>query len=141
MKNIDKLENAVSTKFKPFTDAIWIINLIDELINKPEFEPEIRELVNSFKSCYTILMNEFKITMSNKIHIICDHLPDYLEENKKTLLKTTDQTIESTHSKLDSFLKTHGYFRKNMDDPSTGEKLLNGLVAWNSYVLGEKNVR
>ena len=50
--------------------------------------------------------------MTNKIHIICDHLPDYLKENEKTLLKTSDQTIESTHSKLDSFLRSHGIFKK-----------------------------
>ena len=53
--------------------------------------------------------------MTNKVHIICDHLPDYIEDNKKTLLKTSDQTIESTHSKLDSYLKSHGYFRKNLE--------------------------
>ena len=47
------------------------------------------------KDTYIILMNEFRIAMTNKVHIICDHLPDYLEEREKTLLKTSDQTILS----------------------------------------------
>ena len=111
LKNVEKLEQIVNNhEFKPFIDAIWFIRLIDELVNKQEFEPQIREVIRAFKDTYIILMNNFHITMTNKIHIICDHLPDYLEESEKTLLKTSDQTIESTHSKLDSFLRSHGYF-------------------------------
>ena len=82
-------------------------------------------------------MEKFDLSMTNKILIICDHIPDYLEDKKTTLLKTSDQTIESTHSKLDSFLKSHRYFRKNLEVCSTNEKLFNVIVAWNSYVLGE----
>ena len=39
LKNVEKLEQIVNNeKFKPFRDAIWFIRLIDELVNKPEFE-------------------------------------------------------------------------------------------------------
>ena len=55
------------------------------------------------------------------------------------LLKTTDQGIEATHSKLDTFLRVHGYLRKNVENISSGESLFNGVLAWNSYVLGDKN--
>ena len=55
----------------------------------------------------------------------------------RTLKSTTDQTVEATHSKLDNFLKQHGYFRNNLDDTATGEKLFDGILAWNSYVVGD----
>ena len=45
MKNLDKLEKHVGEKHKPFLDSIWFLNLVDEMINKPEYEPEIREVV------------------------------------------------------------------------------------------------
>ena len=63
------------------------------LSTNQSLKPQIREVVNAFKDTYIILMNDFRITMTDKVHIICDHLPDYLEEREKTLLKTTDQTI------------------------------------------------
>ena len=65
-----------------------------------------------------------------------DHLADYLEETKKTLIKSTDQTIEATHSKFDRYLKDHGYFRKNASVKSYNDKLHLGFLAWNSYALG-----
>ena len=51
----------------------------------------------------------------------------------------TDQGIEATHSKLDTFLRVHGYLRKNVENISSGESLFNGVLAWNSYVLGDNN--
>ena len=64
-------------------------------------------------------------------------LPEYLEKSGSTLSKSSDKTIENTHSKLDSYLRKRGYFRKNLEDENTGSKLLEGILGWNSYVLGD----
>ena len=76
MKNLDKLEKHVGEKHKPFLDSIWFLSLVDEMINKPEYQPEIREIVMSFKTSYLVLMEKFDLSMTNKTHIICDHIPD-----------------------------------------------------------------
>ena len=140
MKNIFKLEDHVKSNkpdLIPFVNTLWFIKLLDELANKPKLEDEIYEVIKSFRDSYIELKDQFTISVTNKVHVIIDHLPEYFERNKTTLLKTSDQTIEATHSKLDQFLKTHGYFRKNNDDPKSGVKLFEGILAWNSYILDE----
>ena len=100
----------------------------------------MKKLVQSFSDNYQVLQNEFNVNMTNKAHIIVHHLCDYLHRHEKTLLGSTDQIIEATHSKLDQYLKTHGYYRKMTDYPDFGDKLFSGICAWNSYVLNEINV-
>ena len=125
-KNINKLEEHIKKHDEsclPFVDTVWYIKLLDELVNKPELEKEYKEVIEAFRVSFVNFMKSFFLTMPNKVHIIIHHLPKYLEETQLTLIKTTDQTVEATHSKLDSFLKQHGYFRKNMDGPDSGKKI------------------
>ena len=141
LNNITKLEEhvkACDTKYLPFINVIWFLRLIDNIVNLPKLEPGYKEVIESFKDSYKILELEFNVSVTNKVHIITDHLAEYMERNEATLLKTTDQTVECTHSKLDRFLKEHGYFRKNNDNVSSRVKLFNGILAWNSYVLNDK---
>ena len=37
------------------------------------------------------------VSVTNKVHVIVEHLDDYLRETKSTLRKTTDQIVECTH--------------------------------------------
>ena len=141
MKNVTKLENHISEngpQYLPFINVIWFLKLIDELVNLHKLEPQFKEVLNSFTEAYKILEAKFDVSVTNKVHIIMDHLQEYLEKNETTLLKKTYQTVECTHSKLDKFLKHHGYFRKNNDSISCGEKLYKGILAWNSYVSNDK---
>ena len=140
MNNLTKLESHLKDDHEellPFVETMWFNHLLDELVNKDSLEEEVFEVIKSFENAYMCLKEKFNISITNKVHIIIDHLSDYLKENKTTLRSTTDQTIESTHSKLDKFLRRHGYFRKDPDSSTSGKKLLDGICAWNAYVLGD----
>ena len=101
-----------------------------------KYEEEVHEVIEAFSDAYQILTEKFNVSVTNKVHVIIDHLSDYLGSNKATLRKTTDQTIECTHSKLDQYLKERNYFRKNLNGKAFGERLLKGILAWNSYSIG-----
>ena len=77
--------------------------------------------------------------MPVKVHLIIHHLSDYFEATEKTLLKSTDQVVESCHHKVDKFFLTHPNY--NHLDKSTdgyGQTALRGVVHLNSNNLGEK---
>ena len=56
------------------------------------------------------LQTKLNINMTIKANVIIHHLCDYLQRHKTFILRSTDQSIEAIHSKLDQYLKTHGYF-------------------------------
>ena len=140
LNNIKKLEDIIKKtdeELLPFANTISSIKLLDELVNKSDLDENYDDVIATFSENYTILNIKFNVSITNKVHIVMDHLTEYLKEKQTTLKKTTDQTIECTHSKLDKFLKEHGYFRKNDDSSSFGEKICEGLRAWNSYIIGD----
>ena len=59
------------------------------------------------------------------MHIIIDHLADFMGTS-------TECSKAATVT-----LKQHGYYRNNLDDTATMEKLFDGILAWNSYVVGD----
>ena len=73
MLQIGKLEEYIS-----FVNTIWLIKLIDELVNKPVLESNFEEVIKAFEESYKILQDTFNISITNKVHIIIDHLEDYM---------------------------------------------------------------
>ena len=138
-KKLETIIEKNSITLLPFVTVLWFMKMIDELVNKQALDYQIDVIIQSFSDNYKILQETFNINITNKAHVIIPHLSDYLKTNDTTLLCSTDQIIEATHSKLHNYLKTHGYYRKLTDLPDFGEKLFNGICAWNSYVLNEIN--
>ena len=60
---------------------------------------------NEFVATWEVLRDKFGLSESLKIHIIKDHLFDTFE----SLLKTTDEITEATHSALRIHDERHGY--------------------------------
>ena len=56
------------------------------------------------------------------IHIIMDHVEDYVLLTGKALGKVSDQIVESCHSALNKRLVSSGYHRKNLETDAHGEK-------------------
>ena len=66
------------------------------------------------------------------VHIIVDHLSDYLEEAGKTLRSTSDQFVAAAHHKVKHFIEAHSNY--NHVDKSTeqyGKAILAGVAHFN----------
>ena len=73
----------------------------------------------------------FYLTIPDKVHIICDHLGDYLERGE-TFHKKSDQTIESVHQLFHKHL-LKGYFVKNIFSDTFKTKLFNAVLHFNVH--------
>ena len=81
------------------------------------------------------LHTEFSLPITPKLHIIFEHLPEYFEMTGKTLRRKTDQTVETTHSKLDKFIKKHNYQIRDVNSEKSDEDLSRAINHFNSYNL------
>ena len=60
-----------------------------------------------------ILFVKFNIDMSNKLHLIFDHLQVYHDNNNLSLIKTGDELIESMHQYVDKRMQKSNYMVKD----------------------------
>ena len=62
-----------------FDNKIWLIRVVDEIVNKPILETQTREIIYLLKDSYVFLIKNFSLTMENKNHVLCDWL--YMTQN------------------------------------------------------------
>ena len=71
--------------------------------------------IENFKKDILTIHKNFGISISNKIHIIINHVEDYIAESGRGLGHVTDRTVEALHSE------------------KHGQKLCRGILHFSSY--------
>jgi hypothetical protein len=93
-----------------------------------------QEVLDKFSSSWYKLQEKYKISTTPKIHIILHHLEDYFDETELTLLKTTDELVESMHQHVFKRMMK-GYNVKDIASPKHSEMLFKLIRRINSYNL------
>ena len=83
------------------------------------------------------MAESFNLSETLKMHIILDHYEDHMKITGKTLLKTTAEWTESTHSSLRKFEEDHFYVRKNIGTEEQKKTQHKSTVHFNSINLGD----
>ena len=107
------------------------------MVNSKNLQDNFEEFSTAFEDSLMELNDIFCIKITNKCHIIISHLADYFKRNGKSLLLTSDQTVESANQCFDISFNIHGYFRKHNDPEEQGAMLLRSVLAFNSYHIGK----
>ena len=119
-----------------------VVQTINTLIAFTEFQEacsgvkpriDFRFTIENFRNDILTLHKNFGITLTNKIHIIIDHVEDYISETGRGLGHVTDQPVEALHSALSKRLATSNYWIKHLESEKHGQKLYRGIIHFNSY--------
>ena len=86
---------------------------------------------------FRLMQVKFDLSETLKLHIIFSHYIDHFEVTGETLLECTDETVESVHSKLRSFIESHGWRSTKRGTADSRLKQHKSTVAWNSLNLGD----
>ena len=80
--------------FKAFKAVLVAHRNLVSLCYKEILPRNYAEIVNELKMAYNVLVVKFKVSISNKFHIIFDHLIDYFDHTRLSLDTTSDKLIE-----------------------------------------------
>ena len=64
----------------------------------PRPNPYYKNVVLNFENKWKHLQQKYKIPCPNKVHILCQHIPEYVNKKEASLGRTSDQLIEATHA-------------------------------------------
>ena len=84
-----------------------------------------------FKQDYFDLREIFEI----KVHLLKDHLEDYLNIIGEGLGEVDDGVVEAMHQFLEKRMRISNYFVKQLESEGHGEKKLKLVLHINSYNL------
>ena len=135
LQNTDKLQVMLSDKHKVYTETLDSLRLIDESVSGKTLNDRYETSISQFAKNVEVLRKNFKFKLTPKIHIICDHLKDYLSSTGQPLGITTDQLVENMHQHVDKTFRKSGYFVKDIHSDAHDRKLLKGTIHLNTYNL------
>ena len=80
---------------------------------------------------WTKLKEKFGVSITNKSHIIFDHLEEFLSKRNRPLGEYSEQVVEASHQKLKQIWEW--YHVKDLESEKHGENLLKCINHFNSF--------
>ena len=99
----------------------------------PRPNPYYKNVVKNLERKWKNAQSKYSITFPNKIHIMSQHIPEFIENKKLALGKTSDQLIERTHQHTNRIFSRNNYYVKDVNSPAHKAKLKRGLSHYNAY--------
>ena len=132
-RNLTTLREMLPTDLLPFCDTVESLKKFKKACCVKQLEMDVLLVIKEFAVNMAILHEVFKVSYTNKTHIIIDHVPEYIRENKLSLGQTSDQLIEACHQYVNKRFQNSHYKVNNVDNPQNGSNLLKGLNHINAY--------
>ena len=136
IKELEKHVSEQDPSSVAFVESLKHLKHVNTVAHAETLDPNHREIVRDLEDSFLKLHEDFGVPITPKLHIIFEHLPEFFDLKKTTLLKRTDQTVEATHSKFDKFIKIHNYQIRDVTSDNAGKNMLKAVKHFNSYNLG-----
>ena len=92
-----------------------------------------KESLEYLEECIMFLHGKYSLSITPKLHILMDHVGDYIDITGKPLGYVSDQIIEKCHQIVNSRFQKSNYYVKALDNDTHGENLLKGILHVNTY--------
>ena len=135
LKNLSNLEQCLkeSEHSKLLLDTLKSLKQFFECCCGTSVTGDWRRSIQEVKSNWSLLHHNYKMTVPNKVHIITDHVEDYIDATGHGLGTTSDQIVEACHSQLNKRLVSSNYWVKELTSEIHGIKLFKAILHFNSY--------
>lgn len=128
LNQIDFLQNALLIHLLKFAVALRAFNSVRKSCFGENLLPSFKNDIKLFKVAYEAL----QISVTPKVHIIFEHVPQFCEEKNCGLGKFSEQASESVHA---DFKKTWIHYAIPQSHEHFDEHLLQAVIKYNSLHL------
>ena len=135
MKKIDILEEMIPDEHKSIIDGFKATKEINREICGKVLGENCEKSLADFEDIIMFLHGKYALSITPKMHIMIDHVGDYIRMTGKPLGYISDQTIEHSHQILNTRMERSKYYVKAIDSDINGENLYKGILHVNSYNL------
>ena len=135
MKNLSSLEDILPPEFLPFLHCLE--NFRDTLDScfGYSLDPFYKDVIQRFRTSFDVLRSLFGCSETNKLHIIFNHIGDFIEIVGKPLGEFSEQELESSHS---SFAKIWARYKvKQLKSAFFAPNYLKAVLTFNSLHIEE----
>ena len=101
LRNLDSLEDFLARELGLFVECLrGFRDTIDSCFSFT-LDPFYKEVIMNFRRSFEALRAEFGVSETNKLHIIFEHVPQFIDIVGKGLGEFSEQELENAHSEWD----------------------------------------
>ena len=122
LNNLVFIKQHVPSEFRDIVDVLEALKEVKDATFtsqlrycSPRPAPYYRNVVKNYEEKCQHVLSKYKISITNKSHVICSHVPDYIEEKGLSLGRTSDQLIENTHCQTNRIFTRSHYYVKDLN--------------------------
>ena len=90
-----------------------------------------KENIRKFEKNWLILFKKFNVNITNKCHVIFEHVEEFIERQKRPLGEYSEQVVEAAHQKLNQIWEW--YTVKDVESELHGENFLKCINHFNTF--------
>ena len=98
MRSLGHLESLVPAELLPFVDTMRAFYDVVESTFGYTLDPFYENCINNFKLSFETLQGKFQITETVKVHMIKNHVQQYITMTGRSLGTESEQALENAHS-------------------------------------------
>ena len=132
LENINKLH--IPESLVEFKYALKDLKALHVTCNSQVLPHNYCEIIDNFSRSWFNLSVKFNLSTTPKVHILTEHLCDYFDDSSLTLIKVTDEIVESSHQLFNKTI-SKGYKIKSLSSTTHGVLLHNAVRRYNTYNL------
>ena len=133
LEDLSKVISVGKPEFQLFIQHLHNLGQLNIGVNMKYLDLELlRTIIGDIEKVFKELQTHFDISMPLKIHIIIHHYLDHFELTGETLLRYTDESVESMHSQLRQFDESHHYKNLKFGSESHARSQHKSIVHINS---------
>ena len=117
LKHVKKLN--IPDSLIEFEYALLDLKALHVTCNSQMLPHNYCQIIDNFARSWYNLSSKFNLSSTPKIHILTQHLCDYFDDSDLSLVKVTDEIVESCHQFFNKKI-TQGYKVKDLSNPAHG---------------------
>ena len=101
LKNLDSLAEIIPSQFSLFLVTLMSFRDVISSCFGFTLDPYFKDVLAKFRNNFQLLSRDFRVTITNKIHIISIHVQEFCELTGKSLGEYSEQETENAHTVFD----------------------------------------
>ena len=101
LNNLDDLEDFLPRNLNLFVQCLRCLRDTVDSCFSYSLDPSYREVISRFRLSFEQLREQFGVSETNKLHMIFEHVPEFIDRVGKGLGEYSEQELENAHSEWD----------------------------------------
>ncbi|CAL4251128.1 unnamed protein product [Meganyctiphanes norvegica] len=126
LKNTDSLQQMADLNIQKYVHILRALHLIVTSCFGMKWDPQYKTYINEFKDLFI----DLGISITPKVHILTEHVPEFIEKHGLSLDWYSEQALESVHYDfLRNCWEKQG-FKRSLVHPDYAENLMKAVIVY-----------